>query len=45
MGFSNERARGSLRFSFSRLNTDAELDQALEVLPKLVNKLRQTMAA
>ena len=35
MGFSDERARASLRFSLSRFNTRAEIDQALEILPKL----------
>ena len=46
MGFSNERARASLRFSFSRFNTKAEVEKALEVLPRLIAKLRQmTLAA
>jgi cysteine desulfurase len=40
MGFSNERARGSLRFSFSRFNTAAEIAQALEILPGVIAKLR-----
>jgi cysteine desulfurase len=40
MGFSNERARGSLRFSFSCLNTESEVDQALEIIPALVEKVR-----
>lgn len=47
MGFSTTRARGSLRFSFSRFNTRLDVDKALDVLPKAVAKLRQemTMAA
>lgn len=40
MGYSTDRARGSLRFSFSRLNTEGEIDQALEIIPRLVEKLR-----
>ena len=40
MGYSNERARGSLRFSFSRFNSEAEIDQALHVIPRAVEKLR-----
>jgi cysteine desulfurase len=40
MGFSNERARSSLRFSFSRFNSDLDVDRALAVLPQAVGKLR-----
>ncbi len=40
MGFSNERARGSLRFSFSYLNTDAEIDRALAIIPGVIEKVR-----
>ena len=40
MGFSNDRARGSLRFSLSRFNTEAEIDQALQIVPAAVEKLR-----
>jgi cysteine desulfurase len=40
MGHSTERARGSLRFSFSRFNTEAEVDQALRIIPAAVEKLR-----
>ena len=41
MGFSTERARGSLRFSFSRLNTADEVARVLELLPGIVAKLRR----
>jgi cysteine desulfurase len=41
MHLTNERARSSLRFSFGRFNTEAELDRVLEILPRIVNKLRQ----
>ena len=39
MGFSTERARGSLRFSFSRFNTKAEVAKTVELLPKLISRL------
>jgi cysteine desulfurase len=45
MHFTNERARSSLRFSFGRYNTEAELDKVLEILPRTVRKLRQLSAA
>ncbi len=40
MGFSNERARASLRFSFGRFNTETELEAAIEAVPAVVAKLR-----
>jgi len=40
MGCSNERARASLRFSFGRFNTEADVDAALEIVPAVVQKLR-----
>jgi cysteine desulfurase len=40
MGFSTERARSSLRFSFSRFNTEEETLRAVEVLVGVINKLR-----
>lgn len=45
MGFSDERARASLRFSFSRFNTVAEVERVLEVLPQVVGKLRRVAVA
>ena len=44
MKLPDERAKGSLRFSFGRFNTEAEVDQALEIIPKLIAKLRATRA-
>ena len=43
--FSIERARSSLRFSFGRYNTEPELDRVLEILPRIVRKLRSLSAA
>lgn len=37
-------ARRSLRFSFGRFNTEAEVDRAIEIVPKVIGKLRQTSA-
>jgi cysteine desulfurase len=37
-------ARRSLRFSFSRFNTETEIDRATEIVPKVIEKLRQTAA-
>ena len=45
MGCSDERARASLRFSFSRFNTRAEVAKTLEVLPQVIAKLRRVAAA
>jgi len=42
MGFSTERARGSLRFSFSRLNTAPEVSKAVEIVAKTIKKLRES---
>jgi cysteine desulfurase len=35
-------ARRSLRFSFGRFNTDAQIDRAIEIVPKVIEKLRQS---
>jgi cysteine desulfurase len=40
MGFDPFRARGSMRISLGRFNTDAEVDHFLEVLPKAATALR-----
>jgi cysteine desulfurase len=45
MKLTNERARSSLRFSFGRYNTEAELDKVLEIVPRIVRKLRQLSVA
>ncbi|PYL14247.1 MAG: cysteine desulfurase NifS [Verrucomicrobia bacterium] len=41
MDSSGDRARRSLRFSFGRFNTDAQVDRAIELIPKVIEKLRQ----
>ncbi len=40
MGYSHEAAHGSLRLSLSRYTTDEEIDTVLEVLPPIIQRLR-----
>jgi len=40
MGLLGDEARGSLRFSFGRFNSEDELDRALEAVPRVIAKLR-----
>jgi cysteine desulfurase len=41
MNPSGDDARRSLRFSLGRFNTAAQIDRAIEVVPKVIEKLRQ----
>lgn len=41
MGLPLARSRASLRFSLSRLNSDADIDTALELVPAAVARLRE----
>lgn len=45
MGFSNDRARASLRFSFGRFNSDEEIDRACEIVPAAIARLRELAPA
>ena len=40
MNLARERLRGSMRFSFGRFNTEAEVVQALDIIPAVISKLR-----
>jgi cysteine desulfurase len=40
MGLSTHRTQNSLRFSLGQFSTDPEVDRVLDVLPRLVEKLR-----
>jgi cysteine desulfurase len=40
MGFPAHRTQNSIRFSLGAVNTDADIDRVLEVLPGVVEKLR-----
>ena len=44
MHLSDERARGTIRFSFGRLNSEADLAKACELLPEMIAKLRRLEA-
>ena len=41
IGKTPDEAHGSLRFSLSSMNTEAEVDYVLEVLPSIVDRLRE----
>jgi len=41
MGLRPERARASLRFSLTKLNTEQDIDQALKIIPAAVSRLRE----
>lgn len=41
MGLPPERARASLRFSLTKLNTEQDIDEALEIIPAAVSRLRE----
>ena len=41
IGLKPEEAHGSLRLSLSKFNTEEEIDYVLEVLPKIINRLRK----
>jgi Cysteine sulfinate desulfinase/cysteine desulfurase and related enzymes len=45
MNPSGDGARRSLRFSFGRFNADAEIDRAIEVVPRVIEKLRHLSPA
>ena len=40
MGYPDEEARGALRMSLGRTTTDAEIDQACEVIPRVIASMR-----
>jgi cysteine desulfurase len=44
MNPSADGARRSLRFSFGRFNTDAQIDRAIQVVPTVIGRLRQSAA-
>jgi cysteine desulfurase len=44
IGIPETLAHGSIRFSFSRLNSDDEIDRAIEVIPGVIERLRSSMA-
>ena len=44
-GIKSDTNRPAVRFSFSRFNTRAEVDKALEIIPKVIAKLRRVAVA
>ena len=44
MHLSGERARGTLRFSFGRFNSETDLERACELVPNAIEKLRKLQA-
>ena len=44
MGFSPHRAQNSIRFSVGLGNTEEEIDRVVDVMPRVVDKLRQLSA-
>ena len=45
MGVLRDEARASLRFSLGRTTTDSEVDRALEIIPRIIAKLRAAQPA
>ncbi len=45
MNLPPERIRGSMRFSFGRFNTEADVDKALAIIPAILSKLREMAPA
>ena len=45
MYLNENRARGSLRFSFGRFNSDPDIERALGLVPQVVDKLRRLPTA
>lgn len=45
MNSSGDGARRSLRFSLGRYNSESQIDRAIEIVPKVVEKLRQLSPA
>jgi cysteine desulfurase len=45
MNLGDERTRGTLRFSFGRFNTEADVDRAIEIIPRVIGKLRAMQGA
>jgi cysteine desulfurase len=44
MGYPDDEARGSLRLSLGRSTTDAEIDEAVEVIPRVIGASRAAAA-
>jgi cysteine desulfurase len=45
LGFPDEEARGSLRLSMGRTTTDAEIAEAVRIVPETIERMRAATAA
>jgi cysteine desulfurase len=45
MGVTRDEARASIRFSFGRTTTEDDVDRALEIIPRIIAKLRSSTPA
>ena len=45
MNLPEDRQKGSLRFSFGRFNSEADVDRAIDAIPQVITKLRRLSAA
>jgi len=45
MGYPEDEARGALRFSVGRTTTEAEIDEAVEAIPRVLSEIRAGAAA
>ena len=44
MAYPDEEARGSLRLSLGRMTTEAEIDEAIELVPRVITAARDAAA-
>jgi len=44
MGYPDDEARGAIRFSLGRTTTDAEIDEAVEIVPRVIAEARAAAA-
>jgi len=44
MGYPDEEARGALRFSLGRTTTEADVDEAIDVVPRILREIREGAA-
>jgi cysteine desulfurase len=44
MGYPDDEARGAIRFSLGRTTTDAEIDAAIEIVPRVIAESRAAAA-
>jgi cysteine desulfurase len=44
MGYPDDEARGSLRFSLGRSTTEAEIDEAVDIVPRVIADARAAAA-